>query len=60
MGYGAGAMMGLEGSIAIILPVYIFALMGGRLVLYIATGISIEGIGDTIVGWFTKKEPPSN
>ena len=54
MGYSVGVMMGLEGSIAIILPVYIFALMGGRLVLYIATGVSIEEIGNTIIGMFTK------
>jgi len=56
IGYAIGVMMGLEGSIAIILPVYIFALMGGRLVFYIATGMSVEGIADTIVGFFTRKK----
>ncbi len=56
MGYSVGVMMGLEGSIAIILPVYIFALMGGRLVLYIATGVSIEEIGNSIIGMFTKNK----
>lgn len=56
MGYSVGVMMDLEGSIAIILPVYIFALMGGRLVLYIATGVSVEEIGNTIIGMFTKNK----
>lgn len=56
IGHSVGVMMGLEGSIAVILPVYIFALMGGRLVLYIATGVSVEDIGNTIVGMFTKNK----
>ena len=56
MGYSVGIIMGLGGSIAIILPVYIFALMGGRLVLYIATGVSIEEIGNAIIRMFTKNK----
>ena len=54
MGYSLGSMMGLGGDIAIILPVYIFSLIGGRLVLYISTGLSVEPIADKIVGWFIK------
>ena len=56
MGHSIGAMMDLEGSTAIILPIYIFSLIGGRLVLYIATGVSIEDIGNTIIGMFTKNK----
>ena len=56
MGYSVGVIMGLGGSIAIILPVYIFALMGGRLVLFIATGVNIEDIGNAIIRMFTKNK----
>lgn len=56
IGYSIGVMMGLKGSIAIILPVYIFSLMGGRLVLYMSTGVSVEDIGNTIVGMFTRRK----
>ena len=55
MGYGAGVIMGLEGSIAIILPVYIFSLMGARLALFIATEASVEGVGNGIIGMFNRK-----
>ena len=57
IGQSIGVMFGLKNSIAIILPVYIFALMGGRLVLYIAIGVSVEEIGDIIVRIFTKRKP---
>jgi len=56
MGYSVGVIMGLEGSIAIILPVYIFSLMGARLALFIATEASVEGVGNGIIGLFSRKK----
>jgi len=56
IGRAVADIMGLTSDMSELLPVYIFSLMGGRLVLYFITGFNIEALGDWIVSVITRKK----
>ena len=49
VGQSTGSIMGLEANVAIVLPVYIFALIGARLVMWLSTGVDVAAIGQSIL-----------
>lgn len=60
IGPSIAAIAGLEVSTgAAVLPVYIFALLGGRLILWLSTDVDVHKIGnagvDAGVSWFKRK-----
>jgi len=56
VGQSVGAIFSLTMTGGIVLPVYIFALMGGRLVMWFSVGVSVEAIGTRIVEVLTGKK----
>jgi len=60
IGKSVGHIMGLTDNVAVILPIYIFALIGGRLISWLIVDVDIAKIGESIVGRFfpTKEEKP--
>jgi len=56
VGQSVGAMFSLTMTGGIVLPIYIFALMGGRLVMWFSVGVDVEAIGTRIIQALTGKK----
>lgn len=55
LGLSVGKIMGMTDNIAIILPVYIFSIIGGRLLIWIIVDVDIAQIGNNLIDRLMKK-----
>ena len=56
IGQAIGAMMGFKGSVAMVLPVYLFSLFGSRLVMWFSTDVDVAKIGQWFIDRLTKSK----